>query len=74
MTLHLIDGQYLIEKKPFSDLRVKSRKATLPDCTCFLRPGIDICILSRPPQTESLDEETPEPVSYSFLDWPIQAS
>lgn len=62
MTLHLIDGQYLIEKKPFSDLRVKSRKATLPDCTCFLRPGIDICILSRPQETESLDEETPEPV------------
>ncbi|GMI72618.1 chromatin remodeling 42, CLASSY2 [Hibiscus trionum] len=62
MTLHLIDDQYLIEKKPFSDLRVKSRKATLHDCTCFLRPGIDICVLSCPEQTESLDDETPEPV------------
>ncbi|GMJ14484.1 chromatin remodeling 42, CLASSY2 [Hibiscus trionum] len=62
MTLHIIDGQYLIEKKPFADLRVRSRKAMLPDCTCFLRPGIDICVLSHPEQTESLDDETPEPL------------
>ncbi|XP_039060217.1 SNF2 domain-containing protein CLASSY 1-like [Hibiscus syriacus] len=62
MTLHIIDDQYLIEKKPFADFRVRSRQATLPDCTCFLRPGIDICVLSCPEKTESQDVETPEPV------------
>ncbi|XP_022764961.1 SNF2 domain-containing protein CLASSY 2-like isoform X2 [Durio zibethinus] len=62
MTLHLIDDQYLIEKQPFSDFRVKSRKASLSDCTCFLRPGIDVCVLSCSQQIGSLDEEKSEPV------------
>ncbi|EOY17662.1 Chromatin remodeling complex subunit isoform 1 [Theobroma cacao] len=61
MTMHLIDDQYLIEKQPFSDFRVKSRQATLSDCTCFLRPGIDVCILSASPLT-GINEENPEPV------------
>ncbi|KAK7379409.1 hypothetical protein VNO80_04868 [Phaseolus coccineus] len=30
----------------FSDLRIRSRKATLSDCSTFLRRGIDICVLS----------------------------
>lgn len=66
MTMHLIDDQYLIEKQPFSDFRVKSRQATLSDCTCFLRPGIDVCILSASPLT-GINEENPEPVSYAFF-------
>ncbi|XP_021296033.1 SNF2 domain-containing protein CLASSY 2-like, partial [Herrania umbratica] len=61
MTMHLIDDQYLIEKQPFSDFRVKSRQATLSDCTCFLRPGIDVCILSASQRT-AINEENPEPV------------
>ncbi|XWS74759.1 hypothetical protein CRYUN_Cryun01aG0025300 [Craigia yunnanensis] len=62
MTMHLIDDEYLIEKQPFSDFRVKSRKASLSDCTCFLRPGIDVCVLSGSQQIGSLDDENPEPV------------
>ncbi|XVF24188.1 hypothetical protein REPUB_Repub13aG0106000 [Reevesia pubescens] len=62
MTLHLIDDQYLFEKQPFSDFRVKSRKASMSDCTWFLRPGVDICVLSSSQQVLSLDEEKPEPV------------
>ncbi|XP_022747754.1 SNF2 domain-containing protein CLASSY 1-like isoform X2 [Durio zibethinus] len=62
MTMHLIDDQYLIEKQPFSDFRVKSRKASLSDCTCFLRPGIDVCVLLGSQQIGSLDDENPEPV------------
>ncbi|XWS07596.1 hypothetical protein CRYUN_Cryun41cG0002700 [Craigia yunnanensis] len=61
MTMHLIDDQYLIEKQPFSDFGVKSRKASLSDCTCFLRPGIDVCVLSGSQQIECLDDENPEP-------------
>ena len=64
MTMHLIDDQYLIEKQPFPDFHVKSRKASFSDCTCFLRPGIDVCVLSGSQQIGSLDDENPEPVSY----------
>ncbi|CAJ1858568.1 unnamed protein product [Sphenostylis stenocarpa] len=40
-----IDNHYM-EKDLFSDIRIRSRKATLSDCINFLRPGIDICVLS----------------------------
>lgn len=62
MTIHLTDDQYLIEKQPFADFRVKSRKALLSDCTCFLRPGVDVCVLSSSQQIESEDDKKPEPV------------
>lgn len=55
------------ETIPMSDFRIRSRKANLADCTCFLRPGIDVCVLSvyQPPDEESNDdEEDPEPVSF----------
>ncbi|KAI3517493.1 hypothetical protein L1887_16708 [Cichorium endivia] len=46
-----------------SDLRIRSRKANLADCTCFLRPGIDVCVLSTIPKTEDdSNNENPEPV------------
>jgi len=57
MTMRLLEnGQVLDDIKPFQRLRIRSRKATLIDCTSFLRPGIDVCVLYQ------RDEETPEPV------------
>ncbi|KAI7745777.1 hypothetical protein M8C21_010607 [Ambrosia artemisiifolia] len=51
------------ETIPMSDFRIRSRKANLADCTCFLRPGIDVLVHSvyQPPDEESNDEN-PEPV------------
>nr|GEW20353.1 SNF2 domain-containing protein CLASSY 1 [Tanacetum cinerariifolium] len=45
-----------------SDFRIRSRKANLADCTCFLRPGIDVCVNThyQPPDEES-DNEDSEP-------------
>ncbi|OVA02805.1 SNF2-related [Macleaya cordata] len=34
------------EKVPIVNLRMSSRKASISDCICFLRPGVDICIFS----------------------------
>lgn len=63
MVMHFMDNQYIIEEKsPFSNLRVRSRQATLSDCTCYLRPGIDICVLSQSQHAKSSDEENREPV------------
>lgn len=64
MSMKFVDNQYVIhERGPFSDLRMKSRQATLSDCTCFLRQGVDICVLSIPQQTEGSDEVLKDPVS-----------
>ncbi|KFK33843.1 hypothetical protein AALP_AA5G067200 [Arabis alpina] len=41
----LEDGLVLDDVKPFQRLRLRSRKATLIDCSTFLRPGIDCCVL-----------------------------
>ncbi|XP_028804695.1 SNF2 domain-containing protein CLASSY 2-like [Neltuma alba] len=47
MVLHFKDNNHVVrEKAPISDIRIRSRKATVSDCSCFLRPGIDICVLS----------------------------
>ncbi|XP_059457870.1 SNF2 domain-containing protein CLASSY 1-like [Corylus avellana] len=63
MAMHFMDSQYIIEdKSPFSNLRIRSRQATLSDCTCYLRPGIDICVLSASQHAKSSDEENREPV------------
>ncbi|XP_062092377.1 SNF2 domain-containing protein CLASSY 1-like [Humulus lupulus] len=59
MRLNFMDhGCTLQEKGPFTNLRIKSRQATLSDCTCFLRPGVDICVLS----TLQSDDEGQDPV------------
>ncbi|KAK9284072.1 hypothetical protein L1049_012332 [Liquidambar formosana] len=63
MTMQFVDSQYVIEEKgPFSNLRIRSRKANLSDCTCFLRPGIDVCVLSTSQHTGSSGEDNLEPV------------
>jgi hypothetical protein len=68
MVMHFMDNQYIIEEKsPFSNLRIRSRQATLSDCTCYLRPGIDICVLSASQHAKISDEENPEPVSHLFI-------
>lgn len=47
MILQFLDDTHMeMEKRPSSDIRIKSRKATLSDCHCFLQPGVDICVLS----------------------------
>ncbi|KAL4574974.1 hypothetical protein LXL04_021814 [Taraxacum kok-saghyz] len=51
------------ETLPMSDLRIKSRKANLADCTCFLRPGTDVCVLSTIPLTEEdSTNNNPKPI------------
>ncbi|KAM6583076.1 hypothetical protein CsatB_010078 [Cannabis sativa] len=65
MRLNFMDhGCTLQEKGPFTNLRIKSRQATLSDCTCFLRPGVDICVLStlHSQHTQNLDDEGQDPV------------
>lgn len=42
-----VDGQHEHEAcGPSTNLRVRSRKANSSDCTCYLRPGLDVCVLS----------------------------
>lgn len=62
--LHFKDNNYVVrEKGPISDLRIRSRKATVSDCSCFLRPGIDICVLSSSQHANGSDQNSPNPVS-----------
>lgn len=63
---HLVDGEDIIEEDiPLSNLRIRPRKANLSDCTCFLRPGVDVCVLSTSqPAEDSSEEDNNEPVSY----------
>lgn len=64
MTMRLLEnGQVLDDIRPFQWLRLRSRKATLFDCTSILRPGLDVCILYQ--KDVGLDEETPEPVIFT---------
>ncbi|KAM1126294.1 SNF2 domain-containing protein CLASSY 1-like isoform X2 [Malus sylvestris] len=50
------------DKGPFANLRVRSRHANMYDCTCFLRPGVDICVLSTPEHTDDSEEGSRDPV------------
>lgn len=49
-------------KNGYSDMRIKSRKASLSDCTSFLRQGIDVCVLSTF-QSDDSDQLKSNPVS-----------
>ncbi|XP_058007817.1 SNF2 domain-containing protein CLASSY 1 isoform X1 [Hevea brasiliensis] len=54
MTIHFTDNHHVIEEKgPVSNIRVKSRQAMISDCTWFLRPGIDVCVLPSPQNEEN---------------------
>ncbi|KAL3717952.1 hypothetical protein ACJRO7_003136 [Eucalyptus globulus] len=57
MTTCTVDDQYTIEESgPFTNVRIKSRQATLSDCTCILRPGVDICVLSPSEKSDCFGE------------------
>ncbi|QCE01379.1 SNF2 domain-containing protein CLASSY 2-like [Vigna unguiculata] len=63
MYIHFVDNHYMpMEKGPLSDIRIRSRKATLSDCSRFLRPGIDICVLSTPQRSNDSDATVVDPV------------
>ena len=68
ISIHLAETEYVIEEKsPIPNLRIKPRKATSSDCTCFLRPGTEISVLSTFQHSESSDEENLQPVSYNLF-------
>lgn len=66
VSTRVLDGRDAYEENvQIKNLRIRSRKATLLDCTCFLRPGIDVCVLSTPRESENSyeEEESSKPVS-----------
>ncbi|KAJ0764505.1 putative DNA helicase chromatin remodeling SNF2 family [Helianthus annuus] len=65
VSMHIKNKEEIMEETiPMSDFRIRSRKANLADCTCFLRPGIDVCVhtVYQPPDEEESNDENPEPV------------
>ncbi|KAJ8763990.1 hypothetical protein K2173_004860 [Erythroxylum novogranatense] len=63
MTMSFADNtQSTAKNGPYANIRIKSRKATISDCICFLRPGIDVCVLSTCNDKEDSEEQNPEPV------------
>ncbi|XP_028098821.1 elongation factor 1-gamma-like [Camellia sinensis] len=69
ITMLLFDyGDLIEENVPISNLQIRSRKATLSDCTCFLRPGLVFCVLSTPQGTEdSSDDENQDPAEEAAI-------
>jgi DNA repair and recombination protein RAD54 and RAD54-like protein len=67
MSIHFTDNHHMVmDKGALSDIRIRSRKATVSDCSCFLRPGIDICVLSPPQRAGDSVGLNLEPVSVHF--------
>lgn len=47
ITFKFLELGYLFEEKYFlSTLRLRPRRATMNDCTCVLRPGVDVSVFS----------------------------
>ncbi|WCJ34712.1 SNF2 domain-containing protein CLASSY 1 [Euphorbia peplus] len=47
VSIHFPENDYVIEEKgPISNMRVKSKRAEESDCTLFLRPSVDVCVLT----------------------------
>lgn len=68
ITLNFLNNQRMIkDKSPFPNLRIRSRQATSSDCTCFLRPGVDVCVISTSQKAKSKNEELKHPVSNVIL-------
>ncbi|CAN8268397.1 unnamed protein product [Cochlearia groenlandica] len=62
MSMHLLENGFVLDDiKPFQRLRLRSRKSTLADCTFFLRPGVDVCVLYQKDVINS-DQETQDSV------------
>lgn len=68
LSTHIVfNGDVVEEDIPMSHLRVKSRKATVSDCTAFLRQGVDICVIWAPGNSNNEDDKKDvEPVSSNF--------
>lgn len=65
ITMHVIDGEEVTEETAtITNLRLRSRKATVSDCSCILRPGVDVCVLSAPDMENSDEEKKLSPVSF----------
>ncbi|WJX58928.1 hypothetical protein P8452_44331 [Trifolium repens] len=63
VTIHFADNHHMVmDKGTLSDIRMRSRKTTVSDCSCFLRPGIDICVLSPPQRAADSVGSNVEPV------------
>ena len=59
ITMHVVDnGEVIEEMIPTSNLRMRSRKATINDCSCILRPGLDVCVLTASSDTEDSSEDS----------------
>ncbi|KAK7281099.1 hypothetical protein RIF29_08793 [Crotalaria pallida] len=62
-TLHFTDNQHkVLVKNDSKILRIKSRRATLSDCSCFLRPGIDICVRLASQNIDTSDDVDQNPM------------
>ncbi|XP_051142710.1 SNF2 domain-containing protein CLASSY 1-like [Andrographis paniculata] len=58
ISTRLVDNGVTTEEEiSMSHLRVKSRRATWFDCSSFLRPGIDICVLATSPNSNNSNAE-----------------
>lgn len=63
ITMHILeDGKVVEEIIPLTNLRIKARKATMSDCVCLLRPGLDVCVLSDSDMEDSDKEKSSAPV------------
>ncbi|KAL0299335.1 UNVERIFIED_CONTAM: SNF2 domain-containing protein CLASSY 2 [Sesamum radiatum] len=64
ISTHIVENGVVVEEDiPMSHLRIRSRKAMPFDCTSFLRPGVDVCVLSASQNSENTDDErNAEPV------------
>ena len=63
MIICTVDDPYAFEESgPFTNVQIKSRQATLSDCTCFVRTGVYKCVLS-PSEKSNGFGELQEPVS-----------
>ncbi|XP_047316175.1 SNF2 domain-containing protein CLASSY 1-like [Impatiens glandulifera] len=58
ITMNVVYGDDIIEEQfPVSNLRIKTRQTTLADCLSFLRPGLDVSVLSTAQCSEDSSEE-----------------
>lgn len=59
ITMHIIDDEEVIEEMiPMSNLRMRSRKATINDCSRLMRPGLDVCVLTTSDTTDSSEDKS----------------
>ncbi|CAL9037168.1 SNF2 domain-containing protein CLASSY 1-like [Musa acuminata AAA Group] len=55
-------GTMIVDKVDGDCLRMRSRKASLSDCIHFLKPGVEVCVLSRHPVSANFGQEVQKPL------------